>query len=548
MKDQATTEPVAMKPAHARLPWPRHIHGATWALLGLLAVGLGVICATVGDYGISWDENVQRAYGDAILRYFASGGQDKSYNSIGPLRFYGPTFELPVAAISHLWTNHVYIVRHVATAITALLTVPALVRIGRHLGSRWAGLLGGLALVMMPMFYGHAFVNSKDIPFACLFAWVMALILERFATDHWTWMRTALFGLVLGLMAGTRPGGAVAAAIPLTALFAWGSCFTAPGRPIPWRPRFMRELALAVLIAWVIMVLPWPYAHENPLTHPAEAMAFAMRFPRDFLMLFEGKIIVSTALPRYYLAKYLLITTPPVLLAGAAVGLAAGIREQLRSPRAARSQAIFLLQAWLLLPILLFAIRPPNVYDGIRHFLFLLPALAMLHALGVAWVVSKTTATLARSAIIAGTVLMTLSPAISLARLHPYQMTYFNSFVGGVGGAGARYETDYWLTSFREAMEWVNTQAVREPGRRFTVLLATRPTTLDTVQGFKAANVDVRATPKGTPSGDRLPDDVDYAILSTRTGQTPFRASPVVHTVHRDGAVFCVVRGREVPR
>lgn len=548
MKDQGTTEPVAMEPADAGLTWPRQIRGATWALLAFLALGLVVIAATVGDYGISWDENVQRAYGEAILRYFASGGHDKSGDSLGALRFYGPTFELLVAAISHLWANHVYIVRHVATAITALLTVPALVRIGRHLGSSWLGLLGGLALVMMPMFYGHAFVNSKDIPFACLFAWAMAMILQRFATDQWTWRRTALFGLVLGLMAGTRPGGAVAAAIPLTALFVYGSCFGAPGRPVPWRWRFLGELTLGLAIAWIVMVLPWPFAHENPLTHPAEAMAFAMRFPRDFLMLFEGKIIVSTALPRYYLAKYLLITTPPVLLAGAAVGLAAGVREQLRSPRTARSQAVFLLQAWLLLPVLLFVIKPPNVYDGIRHFLFLLPALAMFHALGVAWVVSKVAGPLARSAIIASAVLMTLSPAISLVRLHPYQMTYFNSFVGGLRGADGRYETDYWLTSFREAMEWVNTQAAQQPGRRFTVLLATRPTTLDTVQGFKAANVDVRATPKGTPPGECLPDDVDYAILSTRTGQTPFRASPVVHRVGREGAVFCVVRGREVPR
>ena len=546
MKDQGTTEPIAMKPADVAPPTGRGSAG--WALLILLAVGLGTICVTAGDYGVSWDESVQRQYGEGVLRYFVSGGRDKSCNSFGNLMFYGPTFELLVAAISQLWADHVYIVRHAATAVAALLTIPALLRIGRHLGSTWVGLLGGLALVMMPMFYGHAFVNSKDIPFACLFAWAMALILDRFATDQWTWKRNALFGLVLGLMCGTRPGGAAAAAIPLTAMFVWGACFRTPGRPVPWRWRFMGELTLGLAFAWVVMVLPWPYAHENVLKHPIEAMGLAMRFPHAFPMLFEGRTILSTELPRYYLAKYLLITTPPVHLVGAALGIVAGVREQLRSPRSGRSQAIFLLQAWLLAPIVLFAIRPPNVYDSIRHFLFLFPALAMFHALGVVWLASKVTSARARTAIVAGAVLMTLSPAISLVRLHPYQMTYFNSFVGGLGGADGCYETDYWLTSFREAMEWVNTQAAREPDRRFTVLLATRPNTLDTVKGFKAANVNVRATPKGTRIGDRLPDDVDYAILSTRAGQTPFRLSPVVHTVGREGAVFCVVRGREVPQ
>ena len=40
--------------------------------------------------------------------------------------------------------------------------------------------------------------------------------------------------------------------------------------------------------------------------------------------------------------------------------------------------------------------------------------------------------------------------------LHPYQSIYFNRlFAGGLQGASGRFETDYWGTSYREAVEWV---------------------------------------------------------------------------------------------
>jgi hypothetical protein len=44
-------------------------------------------------------------------------------------------------------------------------------------------------------------------------------------------------------------------------------------------------------------------------------------------------------------------------------------------------------------------------------------------------------------------------------RLHPYEYGYFNELVGGVRGAYGRYMPDYWCTSLREAMDFVNDYA-----------------------------------------------------------------------------------------
>jgi hypothetical protein len=52
---------------------------------------------------------------------------------------------------------------------------------------------------------------------------------------------------------------------------------------------------------------------------------------------------------------------------------------------------------------------------------------------------------------------------LGILTLHPYEYTYFNSLVGGTDGASRRYETDYWCTSYREAMELIG--ATAPPGQ-----------------------------------------------------------------------------------
>ena len=49
----------------------------------------------------------------------------------------------------------------------------------------------------------------------------------------------------------------------------------------------------------------------------------------------------------------------------------------------------------------------------------------------------------------------------SIVSLHPYQMTYFNLLAGGVGRAVEHYDTECWLLSYKEAMEWIRQRSER---------------------------------------------------------------------------------------
>ena len=122
---------------------------------------------------------------------------------------------------------------------------------------------------------------------------------------------------------------------------------------------------------------------------------------------------------------------------------------------------------------------------------------------------------------------------IGMAQLHPYEYAYYNSAVGGTGGAFRHFETDYWLTCYREAVQKFNATA-QSPTRLFVHREAS------VAQPYAARNVavlDERGAAADIAAGD-------YVLVNTRTNEDRqvFRDAPVVLSVGRAGATFCVIK------
>ena len=281
---------------------------------------------------------------------------------------------------------------------------------------------------------------------------------------------------------------------------------------------------------------------KAPLLNPLRAVQAALAYPITIPVLFEGRSWISNELPPHYLIKYLLITTPPGALVLLAVGLAAAARSALRDPFGPRSLPLLLVAFWLAVPLALPLVRRPNLYDGLRHVLFVLPALALLAGVGAA-ALMRAAGDRYRVAAAAMLLFVCVFPARSLVRLHPYQMTYFNAFVGGVRGAQERYETDYWVSSYKEAVEWINQQAARAE-RELNILVAINDLSAACAEWYLDDRVRASATgPEHHPGA--IPADIDYYVATTRYGlDRSFPESPIVHTIGREGAVFTVIRGR----
>jgi hypothetical protein len=511
-----------------------------WIAGVVLAGGLA-IAAVWQDFGITWDEPVQAQYGEAVLAYFRSGGEGAGGSDLLDLRYYGPAFELAAALVYSARPESKYEIRHLLIGGMALLAVVGVIPLARRLGGGFAPVFAPLALVALPRFSGHAFNNSKDVPFAALFVWAVAAMLH-FGAAPGRWSRALACGLALGAVLALRPGG-----LPLLLLLL--ACAAGPALLEGGSPRGVALRLLAILaLAWLSMVAPWPWAHQSPVSNPLRAMAFALSFPHTFPVLFEGQVHASDALPRHYLAKFVLVTTPPALLALAGIGVARALCLQWRAPLADRARALLVLELWWLAPLLLPFVRRPNVYDGMRHVLFVLPALALFAAFGAQGLLERVRAGWPRRAAAAALLALCASSLPSLVRLHPYQMTYFNFLVGGVAGAQTRYETDYWLASYKEAAEWINRRAAEAPGGRLRILVAIDRFAWDCAAHYLAPGVEMTALGQVGSRGT-LPEPFDYFVATTRYGaHQSFPASPIVHSVGRDGAVFSVIRARAAGR
>jgi hypothetical protein len=411
------------------------------------------------------------------------------------------------------------------------------------LGNRWLGVLAIVMLLLMPRFYGHAFINSKDIPFAIGMIGLIGGLTSMFARGRYHWHEIVACGLLIGCTVAVRPGGWLLIGPMYVALVVaadWCRRRRSPDKPR--RRTFVKQAAMFA-IAWGVMVLLWPWAHESPISHPLQSIRLASKFHLVVPVLFDGDVLSSDALPRYYLIKHLLITTPPGVLLLAACGIAVASYRQLRYPLAPRAIVVFGLQVWLGLPLLLFGVLRPNAYDGIRHFLFLLPAIAVFAAVGVVWLWSTIQGRYARTAFALALVGMFTWQAVTLVQLHPYQMTYFNGLVGGVKGADGRYDTDYWLTSYKEAMQWIRQQpSSSQTGEPIRVLVAANELSLWCAEYYADERFELETMLDAGIPGD-LPAGFDYYIGTSRFAMSEnFPDARVVKQVVRRGAVLANVK------
>ena len=169
------------------------------------------------------------------------------------------------------------------------------------------------------------------------------------------------------------------------------------------------------------------------------------------------------------------------------------------------------------------------MYDGYRHFLFMLPPLfifagfafeKIFELIKPRWAVGLLT-------------FLLLAPGIYGAlQLHPYEYAYYNSFTGGTSGAFRTYETEYWLTCYKEAVEQFNEH------RTLSELFVKRePYIAAYYAGENITIRDYRTEFGKIQSGD-------FVLVNTRTNEDikTFKDAPVVLQIRRGNAVFCEIK------
>ena len=534
----------------------RSLLSRRWYWLALFAF-LAIATLVHRDFGITWDEGVQSAYGELVVEYFRSGFTDIRNIEFLDLRYYGPLVEAAFALVYEAGGYEKYATRHLLTAAIAALAIPGLGLLCQTSATaRGLGLFAVIALFSQPRFIGHAFGNSKDLPFAVAFIWFVLATLQFFRPRGDTslgipWLRASSCGVAAGLALCARPGS-----LPLLVLFfallaglrAW---LEPEVRRFIARRATLFGVALTWLLGWLIMVAPWPWAHQNPVANPIRAAFVSAQFDATYPVRFGGEVVSSSELPWHYLMTYLVIATPLLVLILALVG---GLKTLVLAYRtklwrkvdldsSASGELLLPLVAlvWVLVPVVGFVVVRPNVYDGLRHFLFLLPAVAVLAGFGASLLAQHLTRWLPNAAALVVALLLLL-PLRDVLALHPYQYVFFNSLVGGVAGAQPNYETDYWAASYSEALLWIATEAEKQPNRNFVVLVDGSSYLRAVASQHRRENVAAMTIQDYAALGSEAPP-ANFWVVGTRAGWgQSFPASTTVHEVVRQGAVLSTVR------
>ena len=498
------------------------------------------------DFGLTWDASAHMEYGQRMLNYYRSGFSDLSSLEMGNIRDKGPLFVLSNAFVHWLFGLEPLRLWNPFIGIFAILTLPPLAGLGKLFGNQRVAFFGVLALLMMPRFIGHSFTNPKDIPFAFAVCWSMFTMMRLYHDKRFGKRDLGVCALTIGLALNIRPGGMfLFLYMVVIGLFWTFQTSTNGSGQATWKKGALLGLRISVIfvLAWIIMISFWPYAHQGPIFNPIKSLLASSSFDVVYPVLFRGKIFMSDQLAWYYMIWFLIISTPVNIILLVVIGFFVGINEQLRAWRSPRSLMIFGVQVWIFFPVLYFVAFTPNVYDGIRHVLFILPGLALLAGLGAEYLFQEIRKY--AGPILSGiaTVIILVLGVGSIFSMHPYQMSYFNALAGERSAVHTRYETDYWVSSYKEGAEWIN-QRQKKSERPFRVLVAANNLSSKCALRYLDKRMDVNLLFEKTKRG-RLPDGFDYYLSTVRYGlHQNFPEEAVVHAIKRNGILFSVIKGK----
>ncbi|MFD1626376.1 glycosyltransferase family 39 protein [Azospirillum griseum] len=526
--------------------------GALWDdLTRALLLGVLVLAAlTFLSYGISTDEEVQHIYGKKLLSYYLSGFQDRSAFHFKDLYLYGGLFDLVTAVLVPISPFEEYETRHLLCSLVGVLGIAGTWRYTRLLAGPRAGFIAAALLTLSGVYYGAMFNNTKDVPFAAGMVWTLYFA-TRILIQLPKPSRSAVlkFGLVLGLTLAIRVG-AVLAGFYLAVAMLLHFALVARQEGIRWVLHDTRLSFVALLpaipVAYAIMAFFWPWAVQKPL-NPLEALQVVSHFPIDIQTLFMGQMVHSNDPPILYLPVYLAVKLPEAVLVGVAAALLLSavwlLRGGLRRTGAFTAVRYLPLALSAFLPILLFMLMRPSVYNGIRHFLFLVPPMVVMAAIAAdrLWAISERGGRAFGQWFASAMTVIAVVYAWQLGTMHPNQYVYYNQFIGGVRGADGQYELDYWGNSLHEALQELIEFVEREndghaPPRQYTLTvcgntLAVRfelPPWLKLVNGiepdwrkadFFLAFTQVKRCPSlldGHPIFEIAADDVPLSIVKDR--------------------------------
>ncbi len=403
----------------------------------------------INDYGLTWDFHFHFFSG---ANFFGLKWQDVEPRKLpyvepdprNTIRLpYGPFVQIvPFASWLLFYKNLNLLPYDVAynlpIVITGVLGISVLYFFLAEAINWKIGLLAAIFLALTPRYFADIHNNMKDAPMAAVFALNM-WILWRLV--NYRRLKDLIFAAVAFALAFNTKINSIF----IPAIFACWLMLLKIKKPKLELLYFFAAPAAAFLLWWFF----W----GDAIGQLKLAVSTFGSGADNIEVLLGGRwFCAGSTVPWYYPYWYLAITTPIPILFFFFMGL-------MRSPS--------LLLLWFFLPLTRYLLPKIAVIDGVRHFEEVLYPLTAIAAVGASSIVNRVATATVNTILFGGVVVWLVASVIAY---HPFQISYYNELVGGAKGAFGNYDLDYWGSSQKNAVEWLNRNA--EKNASVTIVMA----------------------------------------------------------------------------
>lgn len=435
--------------------WQRY----EWLLLPIL-LGLAFFLlqlTQLSQYGATWDEPLHRNWGHLFDVFLRSGDREVLRLMPGNGIEYGPVYYLLGYWLSG-WLISVFALplfeaSHVLNLLTASIAVGCVFAFARSIAGKKIAWLSLMFFVLFPQFIAHAHYNPKDIPL--LLAVLIASHVFLKAINQYSNKLFILSGFLFGAAVALKISALLMGPAVLVAYLVW--LFDRKRTGMISVKKEVSMLLLAIAAFLIGLILLWPTAWGDLLLIPRAIRFFLTSDYWPGTVLFFGNQYGGAELPWYYTMLEYVMAMPVAMLVFLVSGFGFPVRSLVRRKRLAACSFLIL---WIAIPMLLSMKSGLVRYDGMRQFFFTLPAVAIVAAMGLDWILGRIDKSLVAWILV---ILVAISLVYEVAIIHPFEGSYRNEIVRLLypKRMDRVFNLEYWGATYKQGVDWLNENAAQ---------------------------------------------------------------------------------------
>lgn len=418
----------------------------------------------VKDYGVSSDEYQHRLHGFINLNYvgekFAPNitkklRKDKNYvkfDEYGNNYYGGSLYNASIGFLEILFgiqdKKNQFLFKHYINFLIFFLSLISFYKIIQIRFSDWKySCLGVMMLFLSPRIFANSFYNPNDLIFMCFCIFAIFFSLKFFKKPNF--LNAFLFSLFVANAINMR---IMAVIIPMILFFV---IFIYLNINNDLFKKYLKPcLSIFIFLPLLIYIL-WPYLWDDPVANFINTFLNLSNFDLEGRNFFLGEYISYKDIPWYYVATWIIVTTPIIYLILFSLGCAkiflSTINITINKINLILMDHFFLM--FVLIPIIAVITLNSTLYNGWRHMYFIYPGIIIISLLGVDLLNKNIRNIYFLNFFFIVLMLSLLNISSWMIKNHPHQNVYFNKFAGKK--FSSRFELDYWGLTYRENLKFL---------------------------------------------------------------------------------------------